>query len=146
VLNLTICYEKTGLSLGDFFRAGNFKCPAVHILVQRVPFKSLPRNSEQELSAWLVAAFKEKDDILQHFVDHGSFPARFQNFGSDISHKRLSSLNRAFSLWALIFLGMVWVFTRGVAILLLFTALCFATLSVARSAGEKALTKASRRA
>lgn len=45
----------------------------VHLHVRRFPVDELP-TIESELSDWLHARFKEKDELLEYFYRNGSFP------------------------------------------------------------------------
>jgi len=46
----------------------------IHLHVRRFPVTELPRL-ERELREWLLALYREKDDLLEHFYTHGVFPA-----------------------------------------------------------------------
>ncbi|PWB79051.1 MAG: hypothetical protein C3F15_00395 [Holophagae bacterium] len=46
----------------------------IHLHVRRVPIETLPRV-EEELQAWLLARYREKDLLLEHFYLTGAFPA-----------------------------------------------------------------------
>ncbi len=45
----------------------------IHVHVRRFPASELPRL-ERELQEWLLALYREKDDLLEHFYAHGVFP------------------------------------------------------------------------
>jgi len=46
----------------------------VHLHVRRYPVAELPRV-QQELSAWLVERWREKDELLERFYAEGAFPS-----------------------------------------------------------------------
>jgi 1-acyl-sn-glycerol-3-phosphate acyltransferase len=46
----------------------------IHVHVRRFPIESLPRL-EHELRDWLIARYREKDLLLEHYYAHGTFPA-----------------------------------------------------------------------
>jgi 1-acyl-sn-glycerol-3-phosphate acyltransferase len=46
----------------------------VHVHVRRYPVAELPRMP-QELGAWLVERWQEKDELLDHFYTEGAFPS-----------------------------------------------------------------------
>lgn len=41
---------------------------------RRFAIKDIPTD-EKEFSDWLLNRWREKDDLLEHFVQHGRFPA-----------------------------------------------------------------------
>jgi len=45
---------------------------SVHIYVRRYPMSSVPQ-SEEELNAWCIQVWKEKDDLLKYFDQHKTF-------------------------------------------------------------------------
>lgn len=45
----------------------------IHVHVRRFPVDSLPKL-EHELRDWLLARFREKDALLEHYYAHGAFP------------------------------------------------------------------------
>lgn len=45
----------------------------VHIHVRRIPVEEIP-SSENEAAAWLMEAFKLKDQLLSDFISQGHFP------------------------------------------------------------------------
>ena len=49
--------------------------PVVHLHVRRFPIEELPRE-DQEISDWLFRRYEEKDELLEHYYRHGSFPPK----------------------------------------------------------------------
>ena len=47
----------------------------IHVHVRRFPAEELPRL-ERELQGWLLARYREKDRLLEHFYAHGGFPSQ----------------------------------------------------------------------
>lgn len=47
----------------------------IHVHVRRFPATELPRL-EHELQEWLLALYREKDDLLEHFYTYGGFPSQ----------------------------------------------------------------------
>jgi 1-acyl-sn-glycerol-3-phosphate acyltransferase len=47
----------------------------IHVHVRRFPIETLPRL-EHELRDWLLARYREKDALLEHYYATGSFPSR----------------------------------------------------------------------
>jgi 1-acyl-sn-glycerol-3-phosphate acyltransferase len=45
---------------------------ALHLHVRRYEISALPKEPD-EISAWLVERFREKDALMEHFAKHGSF-------------------------------------------------------------------------
>ena len=46
----------------------------IHVHVRRFPIETLPRL-EHELRDWLLARYREKDELLEHYYSHGVFPS-----------------------------------------------------------------------
>lgn len=42
---------------------------------RRFALSSIPTHSEAAFSAWLLARWREKDDLIEHYLEHGRFPA-----------------------------------------------------------------------
>jgi lysocardiolipin and lysophospholipid acyltransferase len=42
---------------------------------RRFPIKSIPIHDEEAFSDWLLARWREKDDLIEHYLQHGRFPA-----------------------------------------------------------------------
>jgi lysocardiolipin and lysophospholipid acyltransferase len=42
---------------------------------RRFAIKDIPTTSEAAFSAWLLARWREKDDLIEHYLEHGRFPA-----------------------------------------------------------------------
>ncbi len=72
VYDLTLGYEKGVPTLWQFVRGF---APRAHLHVRRHAIDTLPTD-EAELSQWLYRSFQEKDELLEHFYTHGSFPAK----------------------------------------------------------------------
>jgi 1-acyl-sn-glycerol-3-phosphate acyltransferase len=47
----------------------------IHVHVRRFPATELPRP-ERDLQKWLLALYREKDRLLEHFYTHGVFPSQ----------------------------------------------------------------------
>jgi len=54
------------------FRRGG----TMHIHVKRYPIETIPKNKE-ELSKWVLARWKEKDELIDTFQQKGEFPDQF---------------------------------------------------------------------
>lgn len=48
--------------------------PVAHLHVRRYPVDTLP-STDDELSAWLMDRWREKDELLKHYYEHGAFPS-----------------------------------------------------------------------
>jgi lysocardiolipin and lysophospholipid acyltransferase len=70
VYDLTIGYVEGVPTLWQYIEGS---VATVHLHVRRFPVEELPRL-EEELRAWLLERFREKDELLEHFYLHGSFP------------------------------------------------------------------------
>lgn len=58
---------------GTYFQG---RSPAsVNLHLRRFRIADIPLHDETVFAAWLLARFREKDDLLQYFVDHQRFPA-----------------------------------------------------------------------
>ena len=42
---------------------------------RRFATKDIPSNDEKAFSAWLLERWREKDDLLEHYLTYGDFPA-----------------------------------------------------------------------
>lgn len=42
---------------------------------RRFPIKSIPIHDEAAFSDWLLARWREKDDLIEHYLQNGRFPA-----------------------------------------------------------------------
>jgi hypothetical protein len=42
---------------------------------RRFPISSIPLDDEKVFSDWVLARWREKDDLLQYFVENNRFPA-----------------------------------------------------------------------
>jgi 1-acyl-sn-glycerol-3-phosphate acyltransferase len=71
VYDVTIGYKQGVPTLWQYVRG--FANEA-HLHVRRYPMATLPQSAE-ELSTWLMARFREKDELLEHFYEHGAFPS-----------------------------------------------------------------------
>jgi len=70
VYDVTIGYEQGAPTLWQFIEG----LPKVaHMHVRRFPIATLPQG-EEELGAWLVERFREKDELLDGFYKNGNFP------------------------------------------------------------------------
>jgi 1-acyl-sn-glycerol-3-phosphate acyltransferase len=72
VYDVTIGYEGGVPTLWQYI-TGSVK--QIHVHVRRFPIASLPRL-EHELRDWLLACYREKDQLLEHFYSTGAFPSR----------------------------------------------------------------------
>jgi len=70
VYDLTIGYVEGVPTLWQYLK-GHVRL--IHLHVRRFPIEELPRL-EQDLNAWLIYRFKEKDRLLAYYYQHGSFP------------------------------------------------------------------------
>ncbi len=71
VYDLTIGYADAVPTLWQFVSGG---VQDIHVHARRYPVAGLP-TGEDELRAWLVERFRDKDELLDHFARHGAFPA-----------------------------------------------------------------------
>ena len=70
VYDITIGYEQGVPDLWQYIKGLSTRA---HLNVHRVPADQLP-VSEDELTAWLQHRYQRKDELLEHFYSHGSFP------------------------------------------------------------------------
>ena len=42
---------------------------------RRFAIKDIPTHDDKVFSDWLLARWREKDDLLEHYLDNGRFPA-----------------------------------------------------------------------
>ena len=71
VYDVTIGYENGVPTLWQYIKG---YAPRAHLHVRRFPISDVP-TEEAALSSWLHDRFREKDALLSHFYEHGSFPA-----------------------------------------------------------------------
>ncbi|KAK3202389.1 hypothetical protein GRF29_161g1026955 [Pseudopithomyces chartarum] len=48
---------------------------SVHMHWRRFAIKDIPTHDDKVFSDWLLARWREKDDLLEHYLDNGCFPA-----------------------------------------------------------------------
>ena len=72
VYDITIGYEQGVPTLWQYVKG---IATVAHFHVQRIPMAKMPATDEQ-ISDWLMEQFQQKDRLLEHFYDHGSFPAQ----------------------------------------------------------------------
>lgn len=70
IYDVTIGYEKGVPTLWQYVKG---YAPRAHLHVRRYPVASLP-PSDDDLSTWLHERFREKDELLTHYYEHGAFP------------------------------------------------------------------------
>jgi 1-acyl-sn-glycerol-3-phosphate acyltransferase len=70
VYDLTIAYEEAIPSLWQYIKG---MVQRIHVHVRRFPVAELPESAD-DLRRWLMTRWKEKDQLLDHFYDTGSFP------------------------------------------------------------------------
>ncbi len=71
VYDLTIGYVGGVPTLWQYIEGS---VTTIHLHVRRFPLGELP-SPEEELKTWLLQRFREKDELLEHFYAHGSFPS-----------------------------------------------------------------------
>jgi 1-acyl-sn-glycerol-3-phosphate acyltransferase len=74
IYDVTIGYEQGVPTLWQYIKG---YAPRAHLHVRRYPLDDLP-DGEDDLSAWLLDRFREKDALLEHFYEHGAFPENDQ--------------------------------------------------------------------
>ena len=70
VYDITMGYEQGIPTLWQYIKGISW---VAHFHVQRIPLEQLPATDE-ELSGWLLDQFQQKDRLLEHFYQNGSFP------------------------------------------------------------------------
>jgi 1-acyl-sn-glycerol-3-phosphate acyltransferase len=70
VYDVTIGYEGGVPTLTQFIKG---YVPRAHMHVRRHPIETLPRD-EDGLAAWVVQAFRDKDDLMEQYYQRGTFP------------------------------------------------------------------------
>ena len=70
VYDLTIGYEEGVPSLWQYIQG---LVARVHVHVRRFPIDGLPQTTD-ELRLWLLTRWQEKNELLDHYYEHGSFP------------------------------------------------------------------------
>lgn len=58
---------------GTYFQ-GRFPA-SVNLHFRRFAISSIPLDDEKEFADWLLARWREKDELLQYFVENNRFPA-----------------------------------------------------------------------
>lgn len=51
------------------------KAPRVHMHWRRFAIQEIPYEDSKALEAWVLERWIEKDELLEHFLRHGSFSA-----------------------------------------------------------------------
>jgi len=51
------------------------RAPFTHVHYRRFAVRDIPLQDPQEFETWLYARWAEKEQLLEHFRAHGSFPA-----------------------------------------------------------------------
>ena len=70
VYDLTIAYEEAVPSLWQYIKG---LVTRIHVHVRRFPIDELPQSADH-LRQWLLARWAEKNALLDHYYDTGSFP------------------------------------------------------------------------
>ena len=70
VYDFTLGYERGVPNLWQYIKGF---APHAHLHVRRYPIRTIP-TSDEELGEWLHARFREKDELLSHYYEHGAFP------------------------------------------------------------------------
>ena len=70
VYDLTLGYEEGVPTLWQYVKG---YAPRAHLHVKRHAIDTLPQDAEA-LSAWILDRFQEKDELLEHYYQHGAFP------------------------------------------------------------------------
>jgi lysocardiolipin and lysophospholipid acyltransferase len=99
----TVAYQGGGFDLKDALFRGIWKCKAVHVYLKRIPFKNLPRE-EENLNAWLMEDFRQKDELLHHFEIHQSFPGGNPVYNTDYIHHLV-----VWTMWSTLFTGVLYI-------------------------------------
>jgi 1-acyl-sn-glycerol-3-phosphate acyltransferase len=71
VYDVTIAYVGGVPTLWQYVKGF---APVAHLHVRRYPVDTLP-TTDDELSAWLVDRWREKDELLKHYYENGAFPS-----------------------------------------------------------------------
>ncbi|PIE05928.1 MAG: hypothetical protein CSA75_02185 [Sorangium cellulosum] len=71
VYDITIGYENGVPNLWQYIQG---LAKRAHLHVRRYPINALPQ-SDEKVSRWIHERFVEKDELLEHFYRHGSFPS-----------------------------------------------------------------------
>jgi len=79
VYDVTIAYPIGVPTLWQYVRGF---ARLAHLHVRRFPIAGLPANDD-DLSSWLQERYREKDRLLEHFYQHGEFPAIQPGSGED---------------------------------------------------------------
>ena len=58
---------------GSYFQGRPPK--SVNMYWRRFATKDIPLGDEKVFGDWLLERWREKDELLQHYLDHGKFPA-----------------------------------------------------------------------
>ncbi len=72
VYDLTIGYERGVPTLWQYITG---LVERIHVHVRRFPIDELPQSAE-DLRAWLIARWDEKNLLFDHYYVHGSFPSQ----------------------------------------------------------------------
>lgn len=51
------------------------KAPRVHMHWRRFAVQEIPYDDSKALESWVLERWTEKDALLEHFLQHGGFPA-----------------------------------------------------------------------
>ncbi len=70
VYDLTIGYEEGVPTLWQYIKGS---VDQIHLHVRRFPVEELPKV-EEDVRQWLMDRWIEKDNLLEHFYDNGTFP------------------------------------------------------------------------
>jgi len=69
IYDLTIAYEVGVPSLWQYFKG---LVERIHVHVRRFPIEEVPKSAD-ELRLWLLARWDEKNELLDHYYETGSF-------------------------------------------------------------------------
>eukprot|EP00475_Leptophrys_vorax_P000009 TRINITY_DN10002_c0_g1_i1.p1 TRINITY_DN10002_c0_g1~~TRINITY_DN10002_c0_g1_i1.p1 ORF type:complete len:336 (+),score=85.70 TRINITY_DN10002_c0_g1_i1:572-1579(+) len=73
VYDVTLGYPKRDFPSVYTYLSGSYS-DSLHMHVRRIPLSHFKNMSEDDVSTWLYNTWKEKDQLLEYFYEHGEFP------------------------------------------------------------------------
>ncbi|XP_064405458.1 1-acyl-sn-glycerol-3-phosphate acyltransferase gamma-like [Halichondria panicea] len=77
IYDVTICYRNN--QEPTLMGVVNAEPCSADMMVRRYPITDIDTSSEEAMSQWLINLFKDKDDLVEHYQKHGSFPEKQVN-------------------------------------------------------------------
>lgn len=94
------------------------------VFMERIPFKDIPTDSEEEINQFLIDLYLRKDKLMDHYLENGKFPGKQYIF----NRRRTPFINwllwfipisffAVTSLWCLVTSGNTYLISLGIGLI-----------------------------